>query len=182
MISRFTIRSYFNISISHSMVRPRTIDREYLLNVAEDIAAATGASNIVSSVKPSSGPSLATLRSSPYRPKVTARLSSAGILPSNSQSARLNPGCPASSALESGSNRAQWCDPVFDRILNQALLTDDQLQRRSFYLAAQQYLQTEMPLVALAHSQRIQAINSQIEGVTINPYGGISFANAGKAL
>lgn len=81
-------------------------------------------------------------------------------------------------ALESGSNRAQWCDPVFDRILNQALLTDDQLQRRSFYLAAQQYLQTEMPLVALAHSQRIQAINSQIEGVTINPYGGIALFSA----
>lgn len=46
MISRFTIRSYFNISISHAMVRPRTIDREYLLNVAEDIAAATGAAGL----------------------------------------------------------------------------------------------------------------------------------------
>ena len=28
------------------MVRPRTIDREYLLNVAEDIAAATGAAGL----------------------------------------------------------------------------------------------------------------------------------------
>lgn len=81
-------------------------------------------------------------------------------------------------ALESGSNRAQWCDPSFDQILNQALLTNEQQQRRALYLQAQQYLQTELPLVALAHSQRIQAVNSQIEGVTINPYGGIALFSA----
>lgn len=81
-------------------------------------------------------------------------------------------------ALESGSNRAQWCDPAFDQILNQALLTSDQQQRRTLYLQAQQYLQAELPLVALAHSQRIQAVNSQIQGVTINPYGGIALFSA----
>lgn len=81
-------------------------------------------------------------------------------------------------AADSGSNRALWCDPVFDRMINQALLTSDQQQRRSYYLAAQQYLHNELPLVAMAHSQRIQALNSQVEGVSINPYGGIALFQA----
>lgn len=81
-------------------------------------------------------------------------------------------------ALESGSNRAQWCDPVFDSILNQALLTADQQQRRRHYLAAQQYLKNTMPLLPIAHSQRFQALNIAIEGVTINPYGGIALFQA----
>lgn len=85
------------------------------------------------------------------------------------------------SALDSGSNRAQWCDPVFDSILNQALLTADQQQRRRHYLAAQQYLQNTMPLFPIAHSQRFQALNTAIEGVTINPYGGVSLFQARRS-
>jgi cationic peptide transport system substrate-binding protein len=53
-------------------------------------------------------------------------------------------------------------------------------QRRSYYLAAQHYLQEQMPLVPIAHSKRFQVKNNGVLGVTINPYGGISFINAGK--
>jgi cationic peptide transport system substrate-binding protein len=47
-------------------------------------------------------------------------------------------------------------------------------------LAAQQYLQEQMPLVPIAHSKRFQVKNHKVTGVSINPYGGISFVNAGK--
>jgi len=84
------------------------------------------------------------------------------------------------SAAQTGSNRANWCDENFDRLISQALLTADQKQRRSFYMAAQQYLAEQMPLMSIAHSQRFQAISSEINGVSINPYGGIALANAVK--
>lgn len=84
------------------------------------------------------------------------------------------------SAATTGTNRANWCDSNFDRLISQALLTADQKQRRSYYLAAQQYLAEQMPLLSIAHSQRFQAISSDISGVAINPYGGIALASAVK--
>jgi cationic peptide transport system substrate-binding protein len=86
------------------------------------------------------------------------------------------------SAAQTGTNRANWCDENFDRLISQALLTADQKQRRSYYLAAQQYLAEQMPLLTIAHSQRFQAISSDITGVKINPYGGIALANAVKDI
>lgn len=83
-------------------------------------------------------------------------------------------------AAVSGSNRANWCDDQFDQFISGALQTTDVQQRRSYYLAAQQYLQQQMPLVPIAHSKRFQVKNSRVQGVTINPYGGISFVHAGK--
>jgi len=84
------------------------------------------------------------------------------------------------SAAQTGTNRANWCDANFDRLISQALLTADQKQRRSYYMAAQQYLAEQMPLMSIAHSQRFQAISSEIKGVRINPYGGIALATATK--
>lgn len=81
-------------------------------------------------------------------------------------------------AAETGSNRAQWCDPVFDHLLHQALSTGDQQQRLGYYITAQQYLHQQKPLVAIAHSQRFQAINVNVEGVSVNPYGGIALFGA----
>lgn len=80
--------------------------------------------------------------------------------------------------VESGTNRALWCDPAFDALLAQALLTDDQAIRRSYYWAAQQYLTEHLPLLPLAHAKRFQAVNQRVEGVGINPYGGIDLSTA----
>ncbi|MDX3775673.1 ABC transporter substrate-binding protein [Chromatiaceae bacterium AAb-1] len=83
-------------------------------------------------------------------------------------------------AAITGTNRANWCDSHFDSLLSKALLTPNQTQRRSYYLAAQHYLAEQMPLVSIAHSQRFQAVNSQVSGVDINPYSGIRLAEANK--
>jgi len=83
-------------------------------------------------------------------------------------------------AAVSGSNRANWCDEHFDQFIAGAVQTTDVAQRRSYYLAAQQYLQQQMPLMPIAHSKRFQVKNSSVQGVNINPYGGISLVNAGK--
>ncbi|WP_214000204.1 ABC transporter substrate-binding protein [Arsukibacterium sp.] len=83
-------------------------------------------------------------------------------------------------ARDSGSNRANWCDPLFDEIISKALLTANQQQRRALYLTAQQYLHQQQPLIAIAHSQRFQAISTSVKGVSINPYGGISLQHAAR--
>ncbi|WP_337880397.1 ABC transporter substrate-binding protein SapA [Rheinheimera sp.] len=85
-------------------------------------------------------------------------------------------------AAQNGSNRANWCDPKFDNLLNQALLTADPQQRRSFYLAAQHYLAEQMPLFSIAHSKRFQAQSVKVSGVVMSPYGGVSMAKAEKDL
>ncbi|MDP4529952.1 ABC transporter substrate-binding protein [Alkalimonas delamerensis] len=80
--------------------------------------------------------------------------------------------------VESGTNRAMWCDPAFDALLGQALLTDDRSIRRSYYWAAQEYLAEHLPLLPLAHGKRFQAINARVGGITMNPYGGIDLSGA----
>lgn len=84
------------------------------------------------------------------------------------------------SAATSGSNRANWCDPVFDQFISQAVLTTDVAQRRSYYVAAQSYLTEQMPLVPIAHSKRFLVRGHNIQGVETNPYGGINFSNTEK--
>lgn len=83
-------------------------------------------------------------------------------------------------AAQSGSNRANWCDPKFDQFISHAVLTTDIEQRRSFYLAAQHYLIEQMPLLPIAHSKRFLVHGQNIVGIETNPYGGINFTYAEK--
>lgn len=85
-------------------------------------------------------------------------------------------------AAVSGSNRANWCDPYFDDLLAKAVQTADQPARRELYFMAQQYQAEQMPLLPIAHSKRFQVRNHHVVGVTMNPYGGVSFAGAIKRL
>ncbi len=83
-------------------------------------------------------------------------------------------------AAQSGSNRANWCDPVFDEFLSQAVLTTDVAQRREYYQSAQRHFIEQMPLLPIAHSKRFLVRGSDVQGVHTNPYGGINFAAAEK--
>lgn len=81
-------------------------------------------------------------------------------------------------ALSLGSNRASWCNYEFDQLLNSALRTQHRETRKKFYGEAQQILHEELPLLYIAHALRIQAQRSDVKGLSANPFGGISFANA----
>ncbi|RUO21574.1 ABC transporter substrate-binding protein [Aliidiomarina haloalkalitolerans] len=76
-------------------------------------------------------------------------------------------------AKESGNNRAQWCDPLFDDLLNAAIRTELMPTRQNFYQQAQEYLAIEVPLLPIAHSVRFQASQADIEGLQLAPFGGI---------
>ena len=81
-------------------------------------------------------------------------------------------------ALLSGGNRVNWCNDDFDETINQAIASTDQKKRIPYYLAAQQTLNKQVPLIPIAHALRFQVKSRNISGLSLNPYGGISFAKA----
>lgn len=83
-------------------------------------------------------------------------------------------------AIESGTNRAMWCSPEYDLYINQALKYTDIERRKEYYFKANKLIKEEMPLFPLAHANRYQAYRTELNGVTINPFGGIRFGDVEK--
>lgn len=83
-------------------------------------------------------------------------------------------------AVLSGSNRARWCEPEFDRLVLQAIRTSAQEQRQGYYQQAQQLLNDQVPLVPLVHSMRYHATQPNIQGFELHPYGGIQLHQVHK--
>lgn len=78
-------------------------------------------------------------------------------------------------AIPSGTNRAMWCNQEYDSIIQQALLIDSFEERRALYHQANLLLFEYMPLMPIAHAYQYQAVRSEINGMKINPFGGIRF-------
>lgn len=83
-------------------------------------------------------------------------------------------------AIPSGTNRAMWCSPEYDALVEQALLTDNFDERTEFYHQANTLLFEQMPLVPIAHAFQYQATRADIENMQVNPFGGIRFDSVGR--
>lgn len=83
-------------------------------------------------------------------------------------------------AIESGTNRAKWCNETFDEIINEALTYSDTDTRSALYQTANAIIADQIPLVPIAHAYRFQAHRSDIYNLEINPFGGIRFGNVIK--
>jgi cationic peptide transport system substrate-binding protein len=79
-------------------------------------------------------------------------------------------------AIHSQTNYAHWCDPAFDELLRQGLLSQQLSQRIEFYQQAQKILEQELPVLPLASSLRLQAYRYDIKGLVLSPFGNSSFA------
>ena len=84
------------------------------------------------------------------------------------------------SAIFSGTNRANWCNNEYDRLIDQALQYTDFEQRKLFYQLANTIIAQDMPLVPIAHAYRYHAYQSHLHNFQLNPYGGLSFAGVIK--
>lgn len=84
------------------------------------------------------------------------------------------------SAIESGTNRAMWCSPEYDSLINQALKYTEVEQRNQYYRLANELIAEQVPLVPLAHAYRYRAHRSDLEGLLINPFGAIRFGDVNK--
>lgn len=79
-------------------------------------------------------------------------------------------------AIRSQTNYAQWCDPDFDNLLQDALLSQYLSQRIDNYQQAQAILEQQLPVLPLASSLRLQAYRYDIKGLVLSPFGNASFA------
>jgi cationic peptide transport system substrate-binding protein len=84
-------------------------------------------------------------------------------------------------AIPSGTNRAMWCNPDYDALIEQALLIDDFDTRTAIYHQANALIFEEMPLMPIAHAYQYQAVRSNIKNMQINPFGGIRFDDVGRS-
>lgn len=83
-------------------------------------------------------------------------------------------------AIESGTNRAMWCNPQYDDLVNQAVLYSDIEDRIDFYHQANALIAEQVPLVPIAHAFRYRAHRSELKGLVINPFGSIRFGDVEK--
>lgn len=84
------------------------------------------------------------------------------------------------SAIDSGTNRAMWCSPEYDALINQALNYTETEQRNRYYRQANQLIHEEVPLVPIAHAFRYRAYRAELSGLVINPFGAIRFGEVEK--
>ncbi|HCS82783.1 MAG TPA: ABC transporter substrate-binding protein, partial [Alteromonas macleodii] len=54
--------------------------------------------------------------------------------------------------------------------------------RTAIYRQVNRLLYERLPLVPIAHAYRYQAYRNELEGMTINPFGGVRFGGVKKAL
>ena len=85
-------------------------------------------------------------------------------------------------AIPSGTNRAMWCNDDYDKLLNEALKTDDIEERAAIYKQVNRLLYERLPVVPIAHAYRYQAYRNELKGMTINPFGGVRFGGVEKKL
>ncbi|MCY7295973.1 ABC transporter substrate-binding protein [Alteromonas sp. a30] len=85
--------------------------------------------------------------------------------------------CPS---IDSGTNRAKWCSPQFDELINEALTYSDERTRVALYQSANAIIADQIPLVPIAHAYRYQAYRSNVNDLVINPFGGIRFGGVYK--
>ncbi len=82
--------------------------------------------------------------------------------------------------IQSGTNRAMFCNLEYDKIIQEALLTTNIDQRKALYLQANLLIAEQIPLIPIAHANRYKVFRKGLRGVMINPYGGMRFGEMHK--
>ena len=81
-------------------------------------------------------------------------------------------------AVRAGSNRALWCDDMFDGLLARARTTRDPDHRARLYSEALHIFKQQTPWLTLAHSTQYLAARQSIVGLRQSASGGVSFHQA----
>jgi ABC-type dipeptide transport system, periplasmic component len=84
-----------------------------------------------------------------------------------------------SCAAVKGSNYAKWCDPVYDKLVQQAKVSTDKQQRVKLYQQAQQILKQQVPITPIANSTVFQPLRKEVTDFKISPFGLTPFYGVG---
>jgi len=69
------------------------------------------------------------------------------------------------------SNRAQWCNPEFEEIIQAAKVTSDVAERTRLYEEAQVIFKDQAPWATIAHSVVYMALRPEVKGYKVHPLG-----------
>ncbi|RLA04420.1 MAG: ABC transporter substrate-binding protein [Gammaproteobacteria bacterium] len=86
------------------------------------------------------------------------------------------------SAIKSKTNRAFWCNPVFDDLITQAQHTSNMKLKKNLYYSAQEIFREELPWLPIGSGQSIQASHRDVKNLNIRLTGGISFSGVNKEV
>jgi len=76
-----------------------------------------------------------------------------------------------SCAAVKGSNYAKWCDPAYDKLVQQAKLASDRNERVRLYQQAQKILKQQVPITPIANSTVFQPVRKEVKDFRISPFG-----------
>ncbi len=71
-----------------------------------------------------------------------------------------------------GSNRAQWCSPAFEELIQKAKVVSDKAERTKLYEQAQVVFKEEAPWATIAHSVVFMPMSKKVSGYVMDPLGG----------
>ncbi|UPH72311.1 ABC transporter substrate-binding protein [Abyssibius alkaniclasticus] len=80
-----------------------------------------------------------------------------------------------------GSNRAQWCNPEFQALIDAAKVTSNVAERTRLYEEAQVVFKAQAPWLTIAHSVVFMPVRNEVEGYVVHPLGGHIFTNVSLA-
>ncbi|MCY1562572.1 Periplasmic dipeptide transport protein [compost metagenome] len=78
-----------------------------------------------------------------------------------------------------GSNYAKWCDPAYEKLIQQAKVSTDKQQRVNLYQQAQQILKHQVPIMPIANSTVFQPLRKEVTDFKISPFGLTPFYGVG---
>ncbi|NWC08548.1 ABC transporter substrate-binding protein [Pseudomonas agarici] len=70
-----------------------------------------------------------------------------------------------------GSNYAKWCNPDYDRLVQQAKLASNRDERVKLYQQAQKVLKEQVPITPIANSTVFQPLRKEVRDFKISPFG-----------
>ncbi|MFQ6371501.1 ABC transporter substrate-binding protein [Shewanella sp. YIC-542] len=73
------------------------------------------------------------------------------------------------------SNRSNWCNGKYDKLITQAKIFTDKGERTELYRQAEELIDTEVPLVPLAYAKRMLLKHTDAPPLLFRPFGGIGF-------
>jgi dipeptide transport system substrate-binding protein len=79
-------------------------------------------------------------------------------------------------ASETGNNRSFWCNKRFDDLISLARIELDKQKRKKLYRLAEVIFKQDAPWLTIAHSVRYQPYLKNVQGLKIDPFGGIYFS------
>ncbi|MCG4788798.1 hypothetical protein L0N33_26065, partial [Roseburia faecis] len=65
----------------------------------------------------------------------------------------------------------KWCNPQYDKLVQQAKVSNDREQRIQWYQQAQKILKEQVPITPIANSTVFQPMRKEVTDFKISPFG-----------